>query len=238
MEKPSTLLAGSTKNVYMVPRPGRSERTPVKTTAFPLTMLNLVASAAANVSDMHTAKNCLDCGVANMDIPVSASLPTPHGRPPDPQGTIRPRGFECAARDDPSPMLCWNQLNGTTGFDNWTRATTYAWDNGDTNATAVACFFDCAEKSDIARKHLDSSAPANLATAKPAIASLPATDDFSIAEREFSGTTENGQFTTSVTASARRVDRAVDHSVSVPELNTAATANHAIHTCLPQNSTV
>ena len=42
MEKPSKLLAGNPKNVYMVPRPGRSERTPVKTTAFPLTMLNLV----------------------------------------------------------------------------------------------------------------------------------------------------------------------------------------------------
>ena len=96
METPSTLLAGNPKNVYMVPRPGRSERTPVKRTAFPLAMLNLVASAAANVSNLHTAKNCLDCGVANMGIPVSALLPTPHGRPPDPQGTIRPGGFECA----------------------------------------------------------------------------------------------------------------------------------------------
>ena len=110
MEKPSKLLAGSTKNFYMVPRPGRSERTPVKTTAFPLTMLNLVASVAANVSHLHTAKNWLDCGVANMDIQVSSLLPMPHGRPPDPQGTIRPRGFECAPRNDPSPMLCWDQL--------------------------------------------------------------------------------------------------------------------------------
>ena len=176
MEKPSTLLAGSIKNVNMVPRPGRSERTPVKRTAFPLTMLNLVASAAANVSHLHTAKNWLDCGCVNIDIPVSALLPTPHGRPPDPQGTIRPRGVECAPRNGPSPMLCWNQLNGSTGLDNWTRATTHAWDNGDTNATAVACFFDRAEKSDIARKHLDSQAPANLATAKPAIAGLAATE--------------------------------------------------------------
>ena len=174
-------------------------------------------------------KHWLDCGVANMDIQVSSLLPTPHGRPPDPQGTIRPRGVECAPRNGPSPMLCWNQLNGSTGLDNWTRATTHAWNNGDTNATAVACFFDCAEKSNIARNHLDSQAPANLATAKPAIASLAATDDFFIAEREFYGTTDNGQFTTSVTASSGRVNRAVDHFVSIPGSNTAATtANHAI----------
>ena len=48
MEKPSTLLAGNPKIVYMVPRPGRSERTPVKRTVVPLAMLNLVASAATN----------------------------------------------------------------------------------------------------------------------------------------------------------------------------------------------
>ena len=221
MEKPSTLLAGSTKNVYMVPRPGRSERTPVKRTAFPLAMLNLVASAAANVSHQHTAKNLLDCGGMNIDIPVSALLPTPHGRPPDPQGTIRPIGVECAPRNGPSPMLCW-QLNGTAGFVNWTRATTYALDNGDTNATDVACVFDCAEKSDIVRNLLDSSAPAILATAKPAIAGLAATDDSSIAASEFSGTTKDGQFTTRLTASSRRVDRAVDHFVPVPASDTTS----------------
>ena len=233
MERPSTLLAGNTKNVYMVPRPGRSERTPVKRTVVPLAMLNLVASAAANVPHWHSAKDWLDCGGTSIDIPVSALLPTPHGQPPDPQGTIRPIGVECTPRNGPNPMVCW-QLNGTAGIVNWTRATTYALDNGDTNATDVACVFDCAEKSDIVRNLLDSSAPAILATAKPAIAALAATDDPFIAASEFSGTIEDDQFTTRLTASSRRVDRAVDHFVPVPASNTATiAANHSATLKLP-----
>ena len=221
-------LPATPKNVYMVPRPGRSERTPVKRTVVPLAMLNLVASAAANVPHWHSAKDWLDCGGTSIDISVSALLPTPHGRPPDPQGMIRPIGVECTPRNGPNPMVCW-QLNGTAGIVNWTRATTYALDNGDTNATDVACVFDCAEKSDIVRNLLDSSAPAILAAAKPAIAGLAATDDSFIAASEFSGTTKDGQFTTRLTASSRRVDRAVDHFVPVPASNTATiAANHAI----------
>ena len=100
-------------------------------------------------------------------------------------------------------MPCWDQLNGTTGFDNWTRATTYAWDNGDTNATAVACFFDRAVKSDIARDQLNSNVPANLASAT-LTGCLP--DNFAIAE-PLSGTSGKLYDDISVTASAQRVDR-------------------------------